>query len=47
MRGRLLPHFIQAGAESPSRGAIIVTELPLPNRTTLQVCMPLQTPNSL
>ena len=36
---RLLPHFIQAGAESPPRAAIIVTELPPPNRTTLQVSL--------
>ena len=37
--GRLLPHFIQAGQESPSRSAIVLSELPLPNQSTLQILL--------
>ena len=36
---RLLPHFIQAGSESPSRSAIVLGELPLPNQSTLQILL--------
>lgn len=36
---RLLPHFIQAGQESPSRSAIVLSELPLPNQSTLQILL--------
>ena len=36
---RLLPHFIQAGLESPSRCAIIISELPVPNQTSLQILL--------
>lgn len=36
---RLLPHFIQAGQESPSRSAIVLGELPLPNQSTLQILL--------
>ncbi|BDA48237.1 probable rho GTPase-activating protein 12 [Coccomyxa sp. Obi] len=36
---KLLPHFIQAGLESPSRSAIILSELPAPNQNSLQVLL--------